>query len=227
MKQESHTRVVNMEDDDPEALDAFIAYLHTSSTLPIENWGVQSIDPSNTCRFNTILPERYFVFLIEVYRLADKYDQPLLAKFISKLFHHAAGLYHGKDPTCEQCGELSRHYERHQTDPIRALAAAETLPDSKLKDNISQSLYDIIHDNCLFRIKVDSSDPDAQTTLKKHEEELDELFAQYPAVARKLLVRGAPLYQAGMKNHSMTSDESKDCISRKRRRVKEEAEDED
>lgn len=47
---ESDSRTIDMDDDDPDALEALIQYLHTSETMHIQNWKISYENRSRCSR---------------------------------------------------------------------------------------------------------------------------------------------------------------------------------
>lgn len=139
--QESRTRVINMDDDDPDALEAFIQYLHTSGTSHIQNWkisyGSSLVDKERPKEADDFahrvlygweygeLPRGYFPFLANVLVLADKYEQPLLAEAVAAMFKVPEEM-EGRNSTRRV--ELYDACDREPLDVIEALAILTRLP---------------------------------------------------------------------------------------------------
>lgn len=123
-----------MDEDDPDTLDAFVQYLHTSGTMHIQNWRLwwdscvetwdgEFLTTNGLCK----LPPGYLPFLANVLVLADKYEQPLLAEAVATMFDLPP-----EDKDCgsteARIGELYNAYVNAPMDALRALGILSQLP---------------------------------------------------------------------------------------------------
>lgn len=121
-----------MDDDDPDALEAFIIYLHMLSMIHIEYWNIQCPlchEEDHDCDDGCLgeLLEGYLPFLAEVYRIADKYLNPALTEAISDLVH-----YPEMNRICqwEKWLLLKSYYENYLINALKALSLLLGMPDS-------------------------------------------------------------------------------------------------
>lgn len=193
-----------MDDDDPDALEAFIIYLQTSSTAPIENWKIEYLDDkkdseasssdfSSSDDFDSSLekpdnsyarlPEGYIPFLVDVYGLADKYDAPLLAEAVSTLVPstHVPGNWN-------RWSEFDDYYENHPIDALKALALLRDMPDSATKNKMANGLIQVIHNKQLAMPDARHGKEDKAGQLEK---QIHEVFAAHPGIATDLLAAAA------------------------------------
>lgn len=79
--QEAESRVIKMDDDDPEALESFLKFLYTIEIDHIKYRKVAHDD----------VPEDWFSHIVKVFVLADKYDKPLLRDALASLINNEPG----------------------------------------------------------------------------------------------------------------------------------------
>lgn len=177
MTQEAHTKVVTMDDDDPDALEAFIIYLHTASVAHIENWKISYYTDDDGDDYFGGLPEGHLPFLVEVYRLADKYDEPLLAESVSVLLDTSGG-------SANRMGELHDYYENYPVDALRAVALLRDMPNSTIKGKIEESLR---HEIQRRSLAVPRARYIGEAKVARFEKQIQEQFSTHPSIATDLL----------------------------------------
>ena len=128
-----------MPDDHPDALEAVLKYLYSVSPEWVNNHSIHTLS-------HGLLPEGYMQWLIEVFRVAEKYGLDLLAEQVVAIFKEDA--FGCSD--CWNVGRLSKYschkrcidIKSYPVQILQTIALCETLGDSHPAKFLRHSLYD-------------------------------------------------------------------------------------